>query len=182
MLGDEAGGDARWGRKMAHIEGEGKGLEEGARGRVKRAVETRKVVSLGRVKAQSGPCTRESSRPGERVWPGSVQAAADCCAGHSELLLVAAGGGAHLDVVGFALKTVVEIPQHARFPPATMSPGMSLFSVQAVLILSVDDGSRIFAKYYSAPHTAPNGEMPDAPLRRLGPLPVAGTKLCPGGE
>ncbi|KAF4123985.1 coatomer subunit zeta [Geosmithia morbida] len=39
-----------------------------------------------------------------------------------------------------------------------MSPGMSLFSVQAVLILSTDDGSRIFSKYYSAPHTAPNGE------------------------
>jgi hypothetical protein len=37
-----------------------------------------------------------------------------------------------------------------------MSPGMSLFSVQAVLILSTEDGSRIFTKYYSPPHTAPN--------------------------
>jgi hypothetical protein len=29
---------------------------------------------------------------------------------------------------------------------------MSLFSVNAILILSIDDGSRIFAKYYTAPH------------------------------
>ncbi|KAK4217026.1 Longin-like domain containing protein [Rhypophila sp. PSN 637] len=29
-----------------------------------------------------------------------------------------------------------------------MAPGMSLYSVQAILILSADDGSRIFAKYY----------------------------------
>jgi hypothetical protein len=45
--------------------------------------------------------------------------------------------------------------------PTTQSPsmsrGMSLFSVQAVLILSTEDGSRIFAKYYASPHTAPNG-------------------------
>lgn len=33
-----------------------------------------------------------------------------------------------------------------------MAPGMSLFSVNAIIILSVDDGSRIFAKYYNAPH------------------------------
>lgn len=32
-------------------------------------------------------------------------------------------------------------------------PGpLSLFSVNAVLIMSTDDSSRIFAKYYSAPH------------------------------
>ncbi|KFH42994.1 coatomer subunit-like protein [Hapsidospora chrysogenum ATCC 11550] len=37
-----------------------------------------------------------------------------------------------------------------------MSPGMTLFSVQAVLILSTEDGSRIFSKYYSPPHSAPN--------------------------
>ncbi|KAL6869754.1 Golgi-to-ER vesicle coat component [Amphichorda felina] len=37
-----------------------------------------------------------------------------------------------------------------------MSPGMTLFSVQAVLILSTEDGSRIFSKYYSSPHSAPN--------------------------
>ncbi|KAJ6171798.1 hypothetical protein N7470_000865 [Penicillium chermesinum] len=40
-------------------------------------------------------------------------------------------------------------------------PGpLSLFSVNAVLVMSADDGSRIFTKYYSAPHppagTAPN--------------------------
>ena len=34
-----------------------------------------------------------------------------------------------------------------------MSPAMTLFSVQAVLILSTEDGSRIFAKYYSPPHS-----------------------------
>ncbi|BCS18344.1 coatomer subunit zeta [Aspergillus puulaauensis] len=37
---------------------------------------------------------------------------------------------------------------------------LSLFSVNAVLVMSADDGSRIFAKYYSPPHppagTAPN--------------------------
>ena len=35
-----------------------------------------------------------------------------------------------------------------------MAPNMSLFSVQAILILSTEDGSRIFAKYYNAPHHA----------------------------
>ncbi|KAI1639542.1 snare-like protein [Biscogniauxia mediterranea] len=38
-----------------------------------------------------------------------------------------------------------------------MAPGMSLQSVNAIVILSIDDGSRIFAKYYSAPHHAPTG-------------------------
>lgn len=38
---------------------------------------------------------------------------------------------------------------------ATMSPNMSLFSVNAILILSTDDRSRILAKYYSAPHAPP---------------------------
>ncbi|KAI9904852.1 hypothetical protein N3K66_001381 [Trichothecium roseum] len=37
-----------------------------------------------------------------------------------------------------------------------MSPGMTLLSVQAVLILSTEDGSRIFSKYYTSPHAAPN--------------------------
>ncbi|KAI1761859.1 snare-like protein [Hypoxylon sp. FL1150] len=36
-----------------------------------------------------------------------------------------------------------------------MAPGMSLSSVNAIIILNVDDGSRIFAKYYSSPHHAP---------------------------
>ena len=39
-----------------------------------------------------------------------------------------------------------------------MAPNMSLHSVIAVLILSTDtnaESSRLFAKYYSAPHTAP---------------------------
>lgn len=38
-----------------------------------------------------------------------------------------------------------------------MSPGLSLFSVNAVLILNVEDGSRIFAKYYTEPHAAAAG-------------------------
>ncbi|KAJ5132042.1 hypothetical protein N7448_006200 [Penicillium atrosanguineum] len=41
-----------------------------------------------------------------------------------------------------------------------MPGSLSLFSVNAVLIMSADDGSRILAKYFSAPHppagTAPN--------------------------
>jgi formylmethanofuran dehydrogenase subunit B len=39
-----------------------------------------------------------------------------------------------------------------------MSPGMTLFSVQAVLILGTEDGSRIFAKYFNAPHTSASGK------------------------
>ena len=42
------------------------------------------------------------------------------------------------------------------YTPAVMSPNMSLFSVNAVLILSTDDSSRILAKYYSAPHPPAN--------------------------
>ncbi|OAA54321.1 coatamer subunit protein [Niveomyces insectorum RCEF 264] len=37
-----------------------------------------------------------------------------------------------------------------------MSPGLSLYSVKAVIILA-DDGSRIFAKYYTPPHQAATG-------------------------
>ncbi|KAL2108086.1 hypothetical protein VUR80DRAFT_4289 [Thermomyces stellatus] len=44
-----------------------------------------------------------------------------------------------------------------------MSPGMSLFSVQAVLILSSDDGSRIFAKYYNPPHQTSAGPGQEGP-------------------
>ncbi|PHH75096.1 hypothetical protein CDD82_4598 [Ophiocordyceps australis] len=40
-----------------------------------------------------------------------------------------------------------------------MSPGMSLCSVQAVLILSAEDGSRILAKYYSPPHRHAPGTL-----------------------
>lgn len=38
-----------------------------------------------------------------------------------------------------------------------MSPGMTLFSVQAVLILGTEDGARILTKYYSSPHGAGSG-------------------------
>ncbi|CAK7230866.1 Golgi-to-ER vesicle coat component [Sporothrix bragantina] len=37
-----------------------------------------------------------------------------------------------------------------------MAPGLSLYSVKAVMILA-DDGSRVFAKYYTPPHQAAAG-------------------------
>jgi hypothetical protein len=40
-----------------------------------------------------------------------------------------------------------------------MAPNLTLFSVNAVLILSTDDSSRILAKYYNAPHP-PAGTAP----------------------
>lgn len=43
-----------------------------------------------------------------------------------------------------------------------MSRPLSLFSVQAILILSTDDGSRILTKYYSNPHP-PQGNQGDYP-------------------
>ncbi|KAI0144268.1 snare-like protein [Xylariaceae sp. FL1272] len=42
-------------------------------------------------------------------------------------------------------------------------PSMSLQAVTAVIILSIDDGSRIFAKYYNAPHHAPTGSTTTSP-------------------
>lgn len=33
-----------------------------------------------------------------------------------------------------------------------MAPNLTLFSVNAILILNTDDSSRILAKYYNAPH------------------------------
>ncbi|OLN88621.1 putative coatomer subunit zeta [Colletotrichum chlorophyti] len=42
-----------------------------------------------------------------------------------------------------------------------MAPGMSLFSVNAILILSTEDGSRLFSKYYSAPHQGPSATQRD---------------------
>ncbi|KAL6714644.1 Golgi-to-ER vesicle coat component [Lecanora helva] len=37
-----------------------------------------------------------------------------------------------------------------------MAPNLSLFSVNAILILSTDDRSRILTKYYNAPHSLPS--------------------------
>nr|OQO31449.1 hypothetical protein B0A51_02160 [Rachicladosporium sp. CCFEE 5018] len=37
-----------------------------------------------------------------------------------------------------------------------MAPNMSLFSINAILLLSADDGSRILVKYYSPPHIPTN--------------------------
>lgn len=43
-----------------------------------------------------------------------------------------------------------------------MAPNLSLFSVNAILILATDDRTRILTKYYSAPHHQP-GQPSDAP-------------------
>lgn len=43
----------------------------------------------------------------------------------------------------------------------TMPGSLSLFSVNAVLVMSADDGSRIYAKYFSAPHP-PAGAAPNS--------------------
>lgn len=51
-----------------------------------------------------------------------------------------------------------------------MAPNMSLHSVQAVLILAADgspDSSRIFAKYYEAPHTSATLPPPPQPYKTL---------------
>lgn len=39
-----------------------------------------------------------------------------------------------------------------------MAPNMSLFSVNAILLISTDDGSRILAKYYAPPHIPQNAQ------------------------
>ena len=44
-----------------------------------------------------------------------------------------------------------------------MAPNMSLFSVNAILILSADDSTRILAKYYSPPHLPHNTQSRDYP-------------------
>jgi hypothetical protein len=41
-----------------------------------------------------------------------------------------------------------------------MSPGMSLYSIDAILILGTEDGSRLFAKYYTPPHQGPGVPTP----------------------
>lgn len=58
----------------------------------------------------------------------------------------------------------IEAPSRPRYLhiPAAMSRPLSLFSVQAILILSIDDGSRILTKYYSNPHP-PQGNQGDYP-------------------
>lgn len=39
-----------------------------------------------------------------------------------------------------------------------MAPNMSLFSVNAILVLNTDDSSRILTKYYSPPHPPANAQ------------------------
>lgn len=43
-----------------------------------------------------------------------------------------------------------------------MPTNMTLFSVNAILILSTDDRSRILTKYYSPPHSQPHTSYPGA--------------------
>ncbi|EPE26284.1 SNARE-like protein [Glarea lozoyensis ATCC 20868] len=38
-----------------------------------------------------------------------------------------------------------------------MAPSMSLFSINAIIILNSEDGSRVFTKYYNAPHQQSSG-------------------------
>ena len=44
-----------------------------------------------------------------------------------------------------------------------MAPAISLFSVNAILILSTDDSSRILAKYYSPPHPPSGAQGSSSP-------------------
>ena len=52
--------------------------------------------------------------------------------------------------------------QPIRTRARNMSRPLSLFSVQAILILAIDDGSRILTKYYQNPHP-PQGVHADYP-------------------
>ncbi|KAI1478896.1 snare-like protein [Daldinia eschscholtzii] len=47
---------------------------------------------------------------------------------------------------------------------------MSLSSVNAIIILNIDDGSRIFAKYYSEPHHAPTASSTNHHHQPSGPF------------
>ena len=51
-----------------------------------------------------------------------------------------------------------------------MAPNMSLFSVNAILILATD-GSRLLTKYYSAPHP-PSGATPGSSFPGSQPYPT----------
>jgi hypothetical protein len=52
-----------------------------------------------------------------------------------------------------------------------MATNLSLFSVNAILIISADDSSRILAKYYSAPHP-PVGASEKADYPGKNPYPT----------
>ena len=64
----------------------------------------------------------------------------------------------------------------SRPPPATsqrtftMAPSMSLFAVNAILILNSEDGSRVFAKYYNAPHHSTTAGHASSTLPHTFPL------------
>ncbi|TVY39614.1 putative coatomer subunit zeta [Lachnellula occidentalis] len=58
---------------------------------------------------------------------------------------------------------------HTTTTPATMAPSMSLIAINAIIILNSDDGSRVFAKYYSSPHTGtgPHSATPIPPYAEV---------------
>lgn len=56
---------------------------------------------------------------------------------------------------------IAQSVNHPNTTSLTMPGPLSLFSVNAVLVMSADDGSRIFAKYYSPPHP-PAGVAPNS--------------------
>lgn len=66
------------------------------------------------------------------------------------------GGGQLVTTAKWATLTIVwsDLQVCNTHKPPNMSPGMTLFAVQAVLILGTEDGARIFSKYYSPPHAS----------------------------
>lgn len=67
-----------------------------------------------------------------------------------------------------------------------MARSMSLISVNAILILNAEDGSRVLAKYYNAPHhsTQHGGKSPPCPnlpskFQSAGRLNVKVLMICP---
>lgn len=59
-------------------------------------------------------------------------------------------------------QSAINQPNFQETPVVVTMPGsLSLFSVNAVLLMSADDGSRIFAKYFSPPHP-PAGVAPNS--------------------
>ncbi|ROT36859.1 coatomer zeta subunit [Sodiomyces alkalinus F11] len=52
-----------------------------------------------------------------------------------------------------------------------MAPGLSLFSVNAFVILSIEDGSRLFAKYYTPPHNVVAGFKDGQVPAEMNPYP-----------
>lgn len=109
---------------------------------------------------RGGPCGAPgSSESGQSIQPrsSSLQCPrAGVAQAHTAQLSVASQSQANSsndDDVG-----TLTSPLSQQHPP-TMSPRMSLFSVEAVLILGTEDGARILTKYYSSPHNTGAGKI-----------------------